>query len=212
MFEKKKNRLLLLGLYIIFNIISLVLFGMVFFTDIEVPITLPIIILITWAIAIGFLYCYKMTGFPTLKSTIVLFYNAITNILLYFMPLIFQYAGILSKNKILFAVPIINFLLSAFLLSYDFIKTYGKDKEVIRDMNFYLEDGKESHSTSMDEYIELSEDDSKYITEQEENTEEEYFEEIQVNEVFDEKLSSEEVSVDEADEEIISEEVPVDEA
>lgn len=140
MFEKKKTRLLLLTGYILFNIITIILFAFEFFTDIETPLALPIIILITWAIAIGFLYCYKVTDFPTLKSTTVLFYNSITNILLYFMPLIFSSASILSRNKILFAVPIINFVLSVFLLLYDYIKNYGKTKSDIKDMNFYLED------------------------------------------------------------------------
>lgn len=140
MFEKKKTRLLLLTGYILFNIITIILFAFEFFTDIETPLALPIIILITWAIAIGFLYCYKVTDFPTLKSTTVLFYNSITNILLYFMPLIFSSASILSRNKILFAVPIINFALSVFLLLYDYIKNYGKTKSDIKDMNFYLED------------------------------------------------------------------------
>lgn len=140
MFEKKKTRLLLLTGYILFNIITIILFALEFFTDIETPLALPIIILITWAIAIGFLYCYKVTDFPTLKSTTVLFYNSITNILLYFMPLIFSSASILSRNKILFAVPIINFALSFFLLLYDYIKYYGKTKSDIKDMNFYLED------------------------------------------------------------------------
>ena len=140
MFEKKKTRLLLLTSYILFNIITIILFAFEFFTDIETPLALPIIILITWAIAIGFLYCYKVTDFPTLKSTTVLFYNSITNILLYFMPLIFSSASILSRNKILFAVPIINFALSVFLLLYDYIKNYGKTKSDIKDMNFYLED------------------------------------------------------------------------
>ena len=140
MFEKKKTRLLLLTSYILFNIITIILFAFEFFTDVETPLALPIIILITWAIAIGFLYCYKVTDFPTLKSTTVLFYNSITNILLYFMPLIFSSASILSRNKILFAVPIINFALSVFLLLYDYIKNYGKTKSDIKDMNFYLED------------------------------------------------------------------------
>lgn len=140
MFEKKKTRLLLLTGYILFNIITIILFAFEFFTDVETPLALPIIILITWAIAIGFLYCYKVTDFPTLKSTTVLFYNSITNILLYFMPLIFSSASILSRNKILFAVPIINFALSVFLLLYDYIKNYGKTKSDIKDMNFYLED------------------------------------------------------------------------
>lgn len=140
MFEKKKTRLLLLTSYILFNIITIILFAFEFFTDVETPLALPIIILITWAIAIGFLYCYKVTDFPTLKSTTVLFYNSITNILLYFMPLIFSSASILSRNKILFAVPIINFALSVFLLLYDYIKNYGKTKFDIKDMNFYLED------------------------------------------------------------------------
>lgn len=140
MFEKKKTRLLLLTGYILFNIITIILFAFEFFTDIETPLALPIIILITWAIAIGFLYCYKVTDFPSLKSTTVLFYNSITNILLYFMPLIFSSASILSRNKILFAVPIINFALSVFLLLYDYIKNYGKTKSDIKDMNFYLED------------------------------------------------------------------------
>lgn len=140
MFEKKKTRLLLLTSYILFNIITIILFAFEFFTDVETPLALPIIILITWAIAIGFLYCYKVTDFPTLKSTTVLFYNSITNILLYFMPLIFSSASILSRNKILFAVPIINFALSVFLLLYDYIKNYGKTKSDIKDMNYYLED------------------------------------------------------------------------
>lgn len=140
MFEKKKTRLLLLTGYILFNIITIILFAFEFFTYVETPLALPIIILITWAIAIGFLYCYKVTDFPTLKSTTVLFYNSITNILLYFMPLIFSSASILSRNKILFAVPIINFALSFFLLLYDYIKNYGKTKSDIKDMNFYLED------------------------------------------------------------------------
>ena len=143
MFEKKKTRFLLLSSYILFNIITIILFALEFFTDIETPLALPMIILVTWAIAIGFLYCYKVTNFPTLKSTTVLFYNSITNILLYFMPLIFSSASILSRNKILFAVPIINFSLSFFLLLYDYRKNYGKTKSDIKDMNFYLEESKD---------------------------------------------------------------------
>lgn len=159
MFEKKKTRFLLQSSYILLNIITIILFALEFFTDIETPLALPMIILITWAIAIGFLYCYKVTDFPTLKSTTVLFYNAITNILLYFMPLIFSSASILSRNKILFAIPIINFALSFFLLMYDYRKTYGKAKSDIKDINFYIEESNKKESTDKENSSYLPEKD-----------------------------------------------------
>lgn len=185
MFEKKKTRLLLLTGYILFNIITIILFAFEFFTDIETPLALPIIILITWAIAIGFLYCYKVTDFPTLKSTTVLFYNSITNILLYFMPLIFSSASILSRNKILFAVPIINFALSVFLLLYDYIKNYGKTKSDIKDMNFYLEDAqKEEISDKENSYDPTKKDINSKVEINEsfpdENYENKYIENIEI--------------------------------
>lgn len=185
MFEKKKTRLLLLTGYILFNIITIILFAFEFFTDIETPLALPIIILITWAIAIGFLYCYKVTDFPSLKSTTVLFYNSITNILLYFMPLIFSSASILSRNKILFAVPIINFALSVFLLLYDYIKNYGKTKSDIKDMNFYLEDAqKEEISDKENSYDSTKKDINSKVEINEsfpgENYENKYIENIEI--------------------------------
>lgn len=195
MFEKKKTRLLLLTSYILFNIITIILFAFEFFTDVETPLALPIIILITWAIAIGFLYCYKVTDFPTLKSTTVLFYNSITNILLYFMPLIFSSASILSRNKILFAVPIINFALSVFLLLYDYIKNYGKTKSDIKDMNFYLEDAqkeeisdKENSDNSMKKDIHSKVEINESFPD--ENYENKYVEKIEIKSESTEKENS----------------------
>lgn len=195
MFEKKKTRLLLLTGYILFNIITIILFAFEFFTDIETPLALPIIILITWAIAIGFLYCYKVTDFPTLKSTTVLFYNSITNILLYFMPLIFSSASILSRNKILFAVPIINFALSFFLLLYDYIKYYGKTKSDIKDMNFYLEDAQKkeiSDKENSDDSIKKDINSKVEINESfpDENYENKYVEKIEIKSESTEKENS----------------------